>query len=97
MQEKEIEELKETLETLRTENDNYQLEKDQVEIERDRLEISLQKTALGIDIVDFDNRKLQRENRILNHAIIYQQENEMEKQNNGPNYVTCNKDSCSIF
>jgi len=62
--------LKEEVEKLRTENSSLKLMKSKVEIERNRLEVSLQKTALGIDIVDFDNKKLIQENRALSQLII---------------------------
>ncbi len=96
-QENEIQELKDQIDDLKNEIYQYQIEKDQNDDDKKKLELSLQNTALSIDIVDFDNRKLSQENRFLNQAMIYQKENQMEKQNNGVNYVNCSKEQCTIF
>ena len=47
-------------------------EKDIIELQRDKLWVSLERTALGNDIVEFDNKKLIQKNKNLSQIIINQ-------------------------
>ena len=69
--------LKEEIEHLIAEIDKFKHERNQIEIQRNRLEVALQKTALGIDIVDFDNKKLIQENKALSQLILEKKDNKV--------------------
>jgi len=100
---KKIMDLKEEIEALKEEALKYRSERNRIEIERNRLEVSLRKTALGIDIVDFDNKKLIDENRMLSQRInTHQKETVDEITNRGigtPGFGNCGngKEQCIIF
>jgi len=69
-----VNDLKDENETLKNELEKIKVEKNKIELQRDKIWISLEKTALGIDIVDFDNKKLIQENKRLNQLILKQNE-----------------------
>ena len=74
-----IKELKEQIRELKSQNEEYILERERALIERDKMELSLQKSFLTVDIVDYDNKMLAYENRLLSQKVTYTKENELEK------------------
>jgi len=95
--EKEIKSLKEQNRNLKLLCEDYLMEKERLLIEKDKLEIELQKTVLGINMVDYDNRILIRENKKLNEKVTFQKENALEKIHGNSSVACSYGEACLIF